>query len=63
MAAELLVSIGPYEAAKRIADVTARELSMVCNRHVTLKKLNAAIADAVNAFAAYAGQLGFFGLP
>ncbi|MET8388389.1 Tn3 family transposase [Streptosporangium canum] len=45
------INIGPYEAAKHIAGVTARELSMVRNRHITLKKLNAAIADAVNAFA------------
>ncbi|MEV5322724.1 Tn3 family transposase [Nonomuraea sp. NPDC052634] len=45
------INIGPYEAAKHIASVTARELSMVRNRHITLKKLNAAIADVVNAFA------------
>ncbi|MFI6739896.1 transposase [Nonomuraea sp. NPDC050451] len=45
------INIGPYEAAKHIAAVTARELSMVRNRHITLKKLNAAIADVVNAFA------------
>ncbi|TDD13218.1 hypothetical protein E1294_41820 [Nonomuraea diastatica] len=45
------INIGPYEAAKHIAGVTARELSMVRNRHITLKKLNAAIADVVNAFA------------
>jgi TnpA family transposase len=44
------INIGPYEAAKHIAGVTARELSMVRNRHITLKKLNA-IADVVNAFA------------
>ncbi|MFG6200341.1 Tn3 family transposase [Nonomuraea sp. JJY05] len=45
------INISPYEAAKHIAGVTARELSMVRNRHVTLKKLNAAIADVINAFA------------
>ncbi len=45
------INIGPYEAAKHIAGVTTRELSMVRNRHITLKKLNAAIADVVNAFA------------
>ncbi|MEO3806874.1 Tn3 family transposase [Nonomuraea sp. B1E8] len=45
------INIGPYEAAKHIAGVTARELSMVRNRHITLKKLNAPIADVVNAFA------------
>jgi hypothetical protein len=45
------INIGPYEAAKHLAGVTARELSMVRNRQITLKKLNAAIADVVNAFA------------
>ena len=45
------VNIGPYEAAKHIAGVSARELSMVRNRHIDLKKLNAAIATVVNAFA------------
>jgi TnpA family transposase len=44
-------NIGPYEAANHIAGVSARELSMVRNRHVDLKKLNAAIATVVNAFA------------
>nr|WP_246558008.1 transposase [Nonomuraea jabiensis] len=43
------INIGPYEAAKHIAGVTARELYMVRNRHITLKKLNATIADVVNA--------------
>ena len=38
------VNIGPYEAARHIAGVSARELSMVRNRHIDLKKLNAAIA-------------------
>jgi TnpA family transposase len=44
-------NIGPYEAARHIAGVSARELSMVRNRHIDLKKLNAAIATVVNAFA------------
>jgi len=45
------VNIGPYEAARHIAGVSARELSMVRNRHIDLRKLNAAIATVVNAFA------------
>jgi TnpA family transposase len=45
------VNMGPYEAAKHIAGVSARELSMVRNRHIDLKKLNAAIGCVVNAFA------------
>ena len=45
------VNVGPYEAARHIAGVSARELSMVRNRHVDLRKLNAAIATVVNAFA------------
>ena len=44
-------NIGPYEAARHIAGVSARELSMVRNRHIDLNKLNAAIATVVNAFA------------
>ena len=44
-------NIGPYEAARHIAGVSARELSMVRNRHIDLSKLNAAIASVVNAFA------------
>ena len=44
-------NIGPYEAARHIAGVSARELSMVRNRHVDLNKLNAAVATVVNAFA------------
>ena len=43
------INIGPYEAAKHIAGVSARELSMVRNRHIDLDKLNAAIAVVVNA--------------
>lgn len=45
------VNIGPYEAARHIAGVSARELSMVRNRHIDLSELNAAIATVVNAFA------------
>ncbi|HEY1320691.1 MAG TPA: Tn3 family transposase, partial [Streptosporangiaceae bacterium] len=45
------VNMGPYEAARHIAGVSARELSMVRNRHIDLNKLNAAIATVVNAFA------------
>jgi hypothetical protein len=45
------VNIGPYEAARHIAGVSARELSMVRNRHIDLKKLNAAVATVVSAFA------------
>jgi len=44
-------NIGPYEAARHIAGVSARELSMVRNRHIDIKKLNAAIAAVVSAFA------------
>jgi hypothetical protein len=43
-------NIGPYEAARHISGVSARELSMVRNRHIDLKKLNSAIAAVVNAF-------------
>src|SRR5699024_400003 len=38
------INIGPTEAARHIAGITARELSMVRNRHIDLTKLNAAIA-------------------
>nr|WP_231972533.1 transposase [Nocardiopsis alborubida] len=34
------INLGPYEAAKHIAGITARELSMVRNRHIDLTKLN-----------------------
>jgi hypothetical protein len=43
------VNIGPYEAARHISGVSARELSMVRNRHIDLKKLNSAIATVVKA--------------
>ena len=45
------VNVGPYEAARHIAGVSARELSMVRNQHIDLAKLNTAIATVVNAFA------------
>jgi hypothetical protein len=45
------INIGPYEAARHIAGVSAWELSMVRNRHIDLNKLNTAIATVVNAFA------------
>ncbi|GII05572.1 hypothetical protein Pta02_75800 [Planobispora takensis] len=45
------INLGPYEAAKHLSGISARELSMVRNRHTTITKLNAAIASAVNAFA------------
>ena len=46
------VNIGQCEAATHIAGVSARELSMVRNRHIDLGKLLcAAIAAVVSAFA------------
>ncbi len=51
MAAFGLTLAAPYEAARHNAGVSARELSMVRNRHIDLKKPNAAIATVVNAFA------------
>ncbi|MFC4062621.1 Tn3 family transposase [Planomonospora corallina] len=45
------INLGPYEAAKHLTGISARELSMVRNRHITIAKLNAAIASVVNAFA------------
>jgi TnpA family transposase len=45
------INVGPYEAAKHLSGVSARELSMIRNRHIDIKKLNAAIAAVVNAFA------------
>ncbi|GAA3074087.1 hypothetical protein GCM10017600_26670 [Streptosporangium carneum] len=43
------INLGLYEAAKHLTGVSARELSMVRNRHITIAKLNAAIASVVNA--------------
>ncbi|GAA3428763.1 Tn3 family transposase [Streptosporangium nondiastaticum] len=45
------INVGPYEAAKHLSGISARELSMIRNRHIDLAKLNAAIACVVNAFA------------
>lgn len=44
-------NLGPYEAARHIAGITAHEISLARNRHVTVAKLNKAIAAVVNAFA------------
>ena len=44
-------NLGPYEAARHIPGITAHEISLAKNRHVTLVKLNKAIAEVVNAFA------------
>ena len=43
-------NMGPAEAARHIAGITAHEISLAKNRHVTLAKLNKAIAEVVNAF-------------
>ena len=43
-------NMGPAEAARHIAGITAHEISLAKNRHVTLTKLNKAIAEVVNAF-------------
>ncbi|QYC38831.1 Tn3 transposase DDE domain protein [Nonomuraea coxensis DSM 45129] len=45
------INLGPYEAAKHLTGVSARELSMIRNRHIDIRKLNAAIGCVVNAFA------------
>lgn len=44
------INLGPTEAARHIAGVTARELSMVRNRHIDIAKVNAAISTVVGAF-------------
>ena len=44
------INIGPTEAARHIAGVSARELSMVRNRHIDIAKVNAAIGTVVGAF-------------
>src|SRR5699024_8167373 len=44
------INLGPAEAARHIAGVTARELSMVRNRHIDIAKVNAAISTVVGAF-------------
>lgn len=43
-------NMGPYEVARHITGITAHEISLARNRHVTLVKLNKAIAEVVNAF-------------
>jgi TnpA family transposase len=43
-------NMGPAEAARHIAGVTAHEISLAKNRHVNLAKLNKAIAEVVTAF-------------
>lgn len=43
-------NLGPAQAARHIAGVTAHELGATSRRHVTVEKLNKAIADIVNAF-------------
>jgi TnpA family transposase len=43
-------NLGPAQAARHIAGVSAHELSATARRHVTVDKLNKAIADVVNAF-------------
>ena len=43
-------NLGPAQAARHIAGVSAHELSATARRHVTVEKLNKAIADVVNAF-------------
>ncbi|MEV1178730.1 transposase, partial [Nonomuraea sp. NPDC049784] len=44
-------NMGPAEAARHIEGITAHEISLAKNRHITLAKLNKAITDVVNAFA------------
>jgi TnpA family transposase len=43
-------NLGPAQAARHIAGVSAHELGATARRHVTVEKLNRAIADVVNAF-------------
>jgi TnpA family transposase len=43
-------NMGPAQAARHIRSVTAHELSVTARRHVTVEKLNKAIADVVDAF-------------
>ncbi|MDP4505104.1 transposase [Nonomuraea sp. G32] len=44
-------NMGPAEAARHIEGITAHEISLAKNRHISLAKLNKAITDVVNAFA------------
>jgi Tn3 transposase DDE domain len=43
-------NMGPAQAAGHIRSITAHELSVTARRHVTVEKLNKAIADVVYAF-------------
>ena len=43
-------NLGPAQAARHIAKVSAHELGTTARRHVTIEKLNKAIADVVDAF-------------
>ena len=43
-------NMGPAQTARHITAVTAHELSVTGRRHVTVEKLNKAIADVVDAF-------------
>ena len=43
-------NMGPAQTARHIAGVSAHELGTTARRHVTIEKLNRAIADVVNAF-------------
>ncbi len=43
-------NLGPAQAARHIAGVSAHELGATARRHVTIDKLNKAIADIVNSF-------------
>lgn len=43
-------NLGPTQAARHMAGVSAHELGATARRHATIGKLNLAIADVVNAF-------------
>lgn len=43
-------NLGPAQAARHIAGVSAHGLGATARRHVTIEKLNSAIADVVDAF-------------
>jgi TnpA family transposase len=45
------VNMAYAEAARHLAGISAHELSMTANRHVSIAKLNKAITDVINAFA------------
>lgn len=54
-------NMGQAEAARHIAGITAHEISLAKNRHVTLTKLNKAIAEVVNAAARRRRHRGLHG--